>query len=257
MRLSFDAIAEKFDAQRSLPREALVAWMQLIEELADGQLLEIIEPGIGTGRIALPLAARGHHITGTDISPQMLATCRELGDGLSLHLIEADATDLPFDEGQFQMGIIAQLLYLVPDWTAVLDELARVVQPGGHIIHLSEPTTEGAALRKWSSIWRTMIEDVGFRHQEFSPTEDDVRAEMLRRWPDVEVRPLASWQFGQSVKSAMGDYGERLRPLYATVDEADFDRTVNRFLDWASRAFPDASEELGGTVTLTATIAYT
>ncbi len=257
MRLSFDAIAEKFDAQRSLPREALLAWMLLVEELAQGQLLEIIEPGIGTGRIALPLAARGHHVTGTDISLQMLAACRELGEGLPLRLVEADATDLPFQDAEFQVGVIAQLLYLVPDWTTALDELARVVQPGGHIIHLSEPTTEGEALQKWSSTWRTMIEETGFRHQAFTPTEDDVRAEMLRRWPDVEVRPLASWQFGQTVGSAMANYGERLRPLYATVDVDIFDRTVNRFLDWAAQEFPDPSENLGGKVTLTATIAFT
>lgn len=261
MRLSFDAIANQFDSQRGLPRAALKAWMDLIEAFADGRSMQIIEPGIGTGRIALPLAAAGHNITGTDISLPMLTACADSSKSLDIsdrvHLIQSDATNLPFFDQEFDLGIVAQLLYLVPDWPSVLDDLARVVKPGGFVIHLTEPTTESAELSLWSATWRQMIEATGYRHTELSPTDDDVHAEFLRRWPDVQVRELASWTFGQSVSEATDSYANRLRPLYTTVPDDAFNRAVTDFLAWAREAFPNGNTRLNGTVTLTTMIAST
>lgn len=259
MRLSFDAIASQFDNQRGLPREALQAWIRLIDQIAGGSTVHVIEPGIGTGRISLPVAAMGHHVTGTDISVQMLDQCsasaRQLGVTSLISLTEADATDLPYADAQFDLGIIAQLLYLVPDWPTVLDELARVVKPGGSVIHLTEPTTEGHSLSLWSTTWRELIEATGYRHTPLAPTDADVHAEFLRRWPDVQVRQLASWSFGQTVAEAIGNYAERVRPLYGEIETADFDRVVAQFLTWAKSAYPNDQVRLEGTVTLTVMIA--
>lgn len=259
MRLSFDAMASQFDHQRGLPREALKAWMNLIDELANGRSLQIIEPGIGTGRIALPLAVMGHIVSGTDISQPMLLTCADSAQSLQVsdivHLSQSDATDMPFADHSFDLGIVAQLLYLVPDWPTVLDELARVVKPGGHVTHLTEPTTESNALAQWSATWRKMIEATGYRHTPISPTDDEVHAEFLRRWPDVRVRELASWSFGQTVAEAMHGYAERIRPLYTSVPEHQFNRAVENFLAWARQTFPNGDTRLDGTVTLTAMIA--
>lgn len=261
MRLTFDDIASQFDSQRGLPLEAIRAWINLVNKLSAGHPLRAIEPGIGTGRIALPLAAMGHDITGTDISAPMLAACaqsaRELNISNAPDLVEADATDLPFSDHAFDLGIIAQLLYLVPDWPPVLDELARIVKPGGYVIHLTEPTTESHALSLWTTSWREMIESTGYRHSHLSPTDVDVHAEFQRRWPDVEVRELATWSFGQTVAEAVVGYGRRIRPLYAEVPDEAFEETVGGFLAWANDSFPDSSTRLDGIVTLTALIART
>lgn len=256
MRLSFDAIAGQFDTQRGLPREAIRAWMELVDDLAAGRTLRIIEPGIGTGRVALPLAAMGHHLTGTDISPQMLEQCAAVAGELPVDLRLADATDLACEDHQFDLGIVAQLLYLVPDWPTVLDELARLVTPGGFVIHLTEPTVENEALARWSSSWREHIEAIGFRHILIAPTDTDVRAEFLRRWPTLEQRDLASWTFGQTVAEARANYATRLRPLYSQVAEEDFAHACEAFLAWGEKEFPDPSERLDATVTLTAMIAF-
>lgn len=261
MRLSFDAIANQFDHQRGLPRKALKTWIDLIDGLADERSLRIIEPGIGTGRIALPLAAMGHHITGTDISQPMLEACEDSAQRVNIadrvQLNQSNAINLPFADQSFDLGIVAQLLYLVPDWPSVLDELARVVKPGGYVIHLTEPTTESKALSLWSDTWRQMIEATGYRHTELSPTDDEGHAEFLRRWPDVQIRELASWSFGQTVSEAMDNYASRVRPLYSTVPDHEFNRVVTDFLAWAQANFPDGSSRLDGTVTLTAMIAST
>jgi SAM-dependent methyltransferase len=189
----------------------------------------------------------------------MLDACTEsartLGIADHVTLLNDDATDLPVPDHAFDLGIIAQVLYLVPDWPAVLDELARLVKPGGYVIHLTEPTVEGAALGRWSNTWRRMIEETGYAHTAITPSDADVHAEFLRRWPDVQVRELAGWSFGQSVAQASENYAARLRPLYATVPDDEWSAATDRFLDWATEEFPHGDERLEGTVTLTAMIA--
>ena len=257
--MKFDALASEFDNQRGLPHHAVSAWMELVDHLARRSSMEIVEPGIGTGRIALPVALLGHQVTGADISSPMLNACAAAADDLVIGdhvaLLKADATDLPLADQSFDMGIVAQLLYLIDDWPTVLDELARLVKPGGFVIHVTEPTTEGDALQQWSAKWREIIEATGYRHLELSPVDEDVRAEFLRRWPDVETRELASWSFGQSVAAAMTDYATRLRPLYLPVPESDWLAATEEFLAWAREEFPNEETLLEGTVTLTAMIA--
>lgn len=259
MPITFDDIANQFDDQRGLPRPAIRAWMDLIDGIASGHNLHVIEPGIGTGRLALPLVAMGHLVTGVDISNSMLEVCRQRSASICptgmLNVAHADATDLPYDDYTFDLGIIAQLLYLIPDWPMVLDELARVVKPGGYVVHLTEPTMENPALQLWSFTWRRLIEKTNYQHTQLSPTDDDVRAEFLRRWPDVQEVELASWQFGQTVSDAKRDYGARLRALYGSVPGSDYEQAVSEFLAWAEEEFPDADQMLDGRVTLKALVA--
>ena len=250
MTLSFDAIATRFDDQRGLPVEALRA----LGAFFAGPSLDVIEPGVGTGRIALPIAMAGHRVIGLDISRPMLESCRARATALRiadrLALVAGAATALPFGDASFDAGIIASLLYLVPEWERVLDELGRVVRNGGRVLHVHERTVEGGALRRWSGTWRESIERTGFRHQPLTPTDEEVAAAMALRWGEVTTHRLASWTFGQTVADARRDYGARLRALYATVDEATWQRTVGDFLAWTEEAFHDPGIALAGLVHL-------
>lgn len=261
MVLSFDELASHFDDHRGLPVAALREWAAAVDLFAAGRTLEIVEPGIGTGRVTLPLAVAGHRVTGVDVSEAMLQACAHKADALRVGdrvtLLQADATALPLPDHAFDLGIIASLLYLVPDWTEVLDELHRVVKPGGSIVHLVERTETGDELRLWDIAWRSRVESTGFRHASLHPTPDEVQAEFLRRWPDTRIEILASWGFGQTVGEAMTGYSERLRPLYAEIGDGAWDRIVGDFLHWAGSQFPDPEMRLGGQVVLEALISRT
>jgi ubiquinone/menaquinone biosynthesis C-methylase UbiE len=50
----------------------------------------VLDPGCGTGNVALGLAARGLHVSGVDLSPEMLDFARQKAtSGASLHWVEA------------------------------------------------------------------------------------------------------------------------------------------------------------------------
>src|SRR5262245_14071152 len=74
------------------PEAALLA-----ELTAGGRALEL---GIGTGRIALPLAARGVEVHGIDASPSIVARMKEKPGGDAITVTIGDMADVPVD-GQF------------------------------------------------------------------------------------------------------------------------------------------------------------
>jgi SAM-dependent methyltransferase len=143
--VSFDCAAGFYDATRRLsPQVSAAQTVQLREALRDvsGPTLEI---GVGTGRVALPLAAAGQRLVGVDISSAMLAALRDKSPS-AFPLVQADATRLPFRDGSFGGAVVAHVLHLVSDWRAVVGELRRVVRPGGVLLVTRGAQRAGAGL---------------------------------------------------------------------------------------------------------------
>jgi SAM-dependent methyltransferase len=85
----FDA-AEVYDDEPRGDESAAVAFLQ---RLAHGG--PVLELAIGTGRIALPLAAQGLHVDGVDLSPAMVAKLRAKAGGDELSVTMGDFADVP------------------------------------------------------------------------------------------------------------------------------------------------------------------
>jgi len=148
--LSFDRAAEYYDATRVTDPDTLDAIIGLLGDRVagdggdgDGDVLEI---GVGTGQLALPLSARGVHVTGLDLSPAMMAKLVEKAGGTSpVHLVEGDATCMPFADAVFRGAYARWVLHLIPAWEQVLAELDRVVSADGPIA--IEPGGESGVFR--------------------------------------------------------------------------------------------------------------
>jgi len=76
------------------------------------------------------------HVTGIDMTPQMLAKARaaaaEMG-AANVEFVEAEAERLPFPDESFDVVISNGVIDLIPDKDAVFAELVRVLAPGGRI----------------------------------------------------------------------------------------------------------------------------
>jgi len=96
-----------------------------------------LEAGVGTG-LALPDYASNVTITGVDLSHDMLVRANEkiakerLANVTGVH--EMDLTNLAFADGAFDGTVCMFTITAVPDAAKVMDELARVVRPGGHVV---------------------------------------------------------------------------------------------------------------------------
>ena len=85
-----EEVAEEYD---DVPRGDEIAAVAFLERLAGrGPALEL---AVGTGRIALPLAARGIRVDGVDISPAMVAQLRAKPGGDQISVTIGDFADVP------------------------------------------------------------------------------------------------------------------------------------------------------------------
>jgi len=132
--VSFDHAADVYDATRALPPKIVAKQTEaLLAELGAAGAERLLEVGIGTGRISRPLMERGVRVIGVDIAPRMLARLREqLGPGhVPPDLLLGDATRPPFRDRSFRAVLMVHVLHLIADWQSALEEMRRVLAPGG------------------------------------------------------------------------------------------------------------------------------
>ncbi|MEF3366508.1 class I SAM-dependent methyltransferase [Methylocystis sp. 9N] len=133
---------------------------------AQGPILDV---GVGTG-LELPLFDRHAQVFGVDLSEPMLRRAAQrvrrerLGNiaGLS----KMDATRMAFADASFACVVAPYVLTVVPEPEALLDELARVLRPGGEIVlvnHVSGKDEAIALFEAWLD--RHMAPKLGWRPQ--------------------------------------------------------------------------------------------
>ncbi len=101
-----------------------------------GAGVRALDVATGTGAQARAFAATGATVLGADLSPAMLRMARRKKRLSNLALLEADATRLPLESGQFDLCSISFALHEMPPAVraAVLAEMARVTKPGGTVV---------------------------------------------------------------------------------------------------------------------------
>jgi SAM-dependent methyltransferase len=126
---AFDEISKVYDETRDPLDEATLDRVSQI--LRDQRIERLLEIGVGTGRVALPLVQRGLEVTGIDASRGMLARAR--GKRLD-RLVRGSAYALPFADGAFDAGLFVHVLHLLDDPAAALRESCRVGRAGAYAI---------------------------------------------------------------------------------------------------------------------------
>jgi len=104
----------------------------------------VLELGVGTGRLALPLAAAGLVVTGIDSSTAMLAELRGKAGADQLHLVEGDMADLDAGEPSLPDAPVFALALAAYNTLCNLTEpgavarclggVSRRLQPGGRLV---------------------------------------------------------------------------------------------------------------------------
>src|SRR5689334_22433974 len=188
-RVSFDRVADVYDRTRAIPPEGTAAVTAgiaaVLREAAPNPRL--VEVGIGTGRIAVPLAEAGIRVVGIDIATSMLAQARSKRADLAV--VVADATAPPFRTASFDGALFVHVLHLVPG-ALVLPATRPLVRPGGVLLH--GQTDHGQNRRAFFAMLRDVMGEVGGTQ----PAAD--------RWPEVGA------EFAAAVAAAGATCEERV-----------------------------------------------
>jgi SAM-dependent methyltransferase len=121
--------------------------------VAPGQ--RVLDVGAGTGNATLPAAAAGAHVVGTDVAPELMAVGERAARARDLAVTwqVADAQDLPFPDGAFDVVLSAVGAMFAPDQEATARELLRVCRPGGTVA-MANWTPDGEVGRFFATLAR-------------------------------------------------------------------------------------------------------
>jgi ubiquinone/menaquinone biosynthesis C-methylase UbiE len=204
--ISFDRAAEFYDETRGYPpgidEQIASALVTAANATSSTRFLEI---GIGTGRIALPLIKRGYNYTGIDLSEKMMTQLRAKLDAARAaepslppflcNLQIADATALPFADNTFDAVISVHVLHLIPEWKKVLDEIFRVLKPGGIYLNGSDDFIALEQGIDIYAIWNAIINKMGITvHHSASKSARFVHEELEARGLHPETIRTITYQ---------------------------------------------------------------
>lgn len=128
---------------------------ELIPE-AEGRVLEL---GIGSG-LNLPFYRKGVHVTGVDPSLELQAYARDVASAhaVDVEFVGESAETLPFDDRSFDTAVITWTLCSIENHRSALEEVRRVLRPGGKLIFAEHGQSPEQAVAKWQDrlnpVWR-------------------------------------------------------------------------------------------------------
>lgn len=154
VRETYDRIASHFASTREYPWPEVESFVT--EATADGPAIRALDLGCGNGRHVELLSAHAADVVGLDVSRGLLdeATTRAAKRGFDAHLVQGDASRLPFAADSFDVAVyVATLHHLTPREARVesLNELARVLTSDGR-----------AVVSAWSTAHDTFDREDGF-----------------------------------------------------------------------------------------------
>lgn len=236
---------------------------RLLDEVSVGPGMEVLDVATGTGSsIAIPAALRGATVTGSDLTPQHFVAGRRraAAAGVSVEWVEADAEDLPFEDGRFDRVFSTFGHMFAPDQQRAADELVRVCKPGG-IVGLATWTPDGYSGQLFAVINRHL------------PPAPDSLSPVLWGDPDEVAQLLSSLDLefhveqvvftASSIDARADFYEEKFGPLVVArqalgedwpalrADVREFDEDWNTATDGSVRISADYLVTIGRKVTTT------
>jgi ubiquinone/menaquinone biosynthesis C-methylase UbiE len=128
--LSFDRIVDTYDQTRGgFPVGRTFA--EAVEQHVAPPPARIVELGVGTAIVALPLTERGYTVLGVDLSSKMLAVAQ---DRIGSRVAIGDASRAPIASASCDAVVAARVLHVVGDPGAVLADAARMLRPDCRLI---------------------------------------------------------------------------------------------------------------------------
>jgi SAM-dependent methyltransferase len=95
----------------------------------------LLDVATGSGNAALEAARRGAHVTGLDLTPELIAVAerRAAAEGLAITFVQGDAEALPYEDDSFDRVTSVFGAMFAPDQARAAAELLRVCRPGGTV----------------------------------------------------------------------------------------------------------------------------
>jgi len=124
----------------------LALYRQRVVSLASGRVLEI---GIGSG-LNLPFyTAHTTELIGLDPHPKFVDTASRQASSVPAKILGGSAESIPVDTASVDTVVTTWTLCTIPDVTAALREMRRVLKPGGQLLFVEHGLAPEEGVRRW------------------------------------------------------------------------------------------------------------
>lgn len=152
----------------------------------------ILDIAAGTGTSSVALTKFGAHVVAADFSEGMIRVGRERhGDNPLLDFVQADATALPFADGEFDAVTISFGLRNVVEPKKALAEFYRVTRPGGRVVICEFSTPPFAPIRAGYFAYLNRVMPTVARLASSNAQAYDYLGESIAAWPKQDE--LSVW----------------------------------------------------------------
>jgi ubiquinone/menaquinone biosynthesis C-methylase UbiE len=181
---------------------------------------KVLEVGVGAGTDFIQWLRAGAAASGIDLTQEALENVTRRIELYDLPQPErlgvADAENLPFPDGSFDLGYSFGVLHHSPDTAKAVAELVRVIRPGGELKIMLYNRHSIYIVNQWikhglgkGKPWKTLSWTV-FHHMESIGTKAYTRGELLRLLSSL---PLENIRIHTEITSADYLSGSALPPL--------------------------------------------
>ena len=212
----FDEWPERYDDWFTTPIGKIVKETEgeLVAGLLATALGEtILDAGCGTAVFTMDYLSAGARVTGLDISAPMLKFAIRKAGGYPFSAVRGDIRQLPFKDNSFDKAVSVTTLEFVAEGKESVDELFRVVRPGGRgVVATLNSLSPWAARRKAKTLkgQRHILESAYFRSPDellaLSPHEGVARTVIHFAKDETHERAVVIEQAGQARKLNTGAF---------------------------------------------------
>ncbi len=244
--MNFDRVASIYDATRGFPEEIAdrIAERILDATHADRET-RFLELGIGTGRVAAPFLRRGHDYSGVDISDDMLAVLAEkAGPASRLTFRNADVTELPFPDANFDVVLTVHLLHLIPDWPRALEEARRVLTPGGYFVMGHDRGLPGSPASEIRHQWRALVREIGAELRPEYGSWGEVESALIESGAYMNLYQAARWEKLFAPGDLLGALRGRVFSQTWNLSEETIQQVHERLLPWTQERYGPLDADL-------------
>jgi ubiquinone/menaquinone biosynthesis C-methylase UbiE len=133
----YDHVYDGCDPCATFLRERMAQALLWVEEAGPAEGTRILDAGCGAGRVAQELEKRGADVVGMDYSFGMVGRANCICNAGTIHgvdLLQGDVGAIPFESSSFDVVVCLGVLSYLDAEEKALDEVARVLRPGGTLI---------------------------------------------------------------------------------------------------------------------------
>lgn len=268
--LSFDPFAHIYDETRGYPEPVARQIAQAIDQAANATAqTAYLEVGVGTGRIAMPLASLGRTYTGVDISQKMVDRLKEKLSAAnwreqphpwgyqadedpartvpvsrytheqpssSIRIAMHDITDLPFRDQAFDVALSVHVFHLVDGWQNAVQEVLRVLRPGGLLVYCGDDHGP-SEVQPIQTQWGKIIDELGFDpRRPGAPSHKIVTQYLQQRFETEQIQAL-TWQRQLTPRQVLRDIELRHFSSTWVIPEPIFAQAIPRLRTWVAEQY--------------------